>query len=213
MKQRLEAMLLIGPTGAGKTPLGKLLESRSLGGRTCIHFDFGENLRRAAGVRPTDSSLSQSDSSFLRQVLETGALLEDKDWPIAERLFQSFLDRHDADEQTLVVLNGLPRHVGQADALASMLAVRMVVLLQCPSDVVAMRIADNAGGDRKGRIDDDPVAIERKLERFGRRTVPLVDHYRVAGATIVQINVGPRMTAAQMGADIERQLPKLRCRG
>ncbi|MCX7427258.1 MAG: hypothetical protein NTW96_16720 [Planctomycetia bacterium] len=43
---RNDAMLLLGPTGSGKTPLGDLLERRGLGGRRCVHFDFGAHLRR-----------------------------------------------------------------------------------------------------------------------------------------------------------------------
>ena len=42
------ALLLIGPTGSGKTPLGELLERSGLWGRPCRHFDFGERMRRIA---------------------------------------------------------------------------------------------------------------------------------------------------------------------
>jgi hypothetical protein len=35
MKKCLEALLLLGPTGAGKTPLGERLEAGGLGGHRC----------------------------------------------------------------------------------------------------------------------------------------------------------------------------------
>ncbi len=110
-----------------------------------------------------------------------------------------------------MVLNGLPRHVGQAYSIVSMLDVRAVVQLHCKPEVVGARIANNTGGDRTGRIDDFPLAIECKLQHFGRRTVPLVDHYRAAGATMAQVEVEIRMTAVQMLVEIERQLPSLGC--
>jgi hypothetical protein len=46
----LPALLLLGPTGAGKTPLGDWLEAHGLWGRPCHHFDFGANLRAVVAV-------------------------------------------------------------------------------------------------------------------------------------------------------------------
>ena len=47
-----KAILLLGPTGSGKSPLGDELEANGLNGRRCLHFDFGRRLRRAAEGRP-----------------------------------------------------------------------------------------------------------------------------------------------------------------
>ena len=49
-----DAILLLGPTAAGKTPLGQLFADRGLWGRPCVHFDFGENLRRIADSGSAD---------------------------------------------------------------------------------------------------------------------------------------------------------------
>ncbi len=46
-----KAILLLGPTGSGKTPLGQALEKKGLAGRRCVHFDFGANLREIAGLK------------------------------------------------------------------------------------------------------------------------------------------------------------------
>jgi hypothetical protein len=40
-----KAILPLGPTGSGKTPLGDYLEERGLFGRRCVHFDFGEKFK------------------------------------------------------------------------------------------------------------------------------------------------------------------------
>ena len=42
---RRRAIVLLGPTGSGKTPLGDLIERCGLWGAPCLHFDFGACLR------------------------------------------------------------------------------------------------------------------------------------------------------------------------
>jgi adenylate kinase family enzyme len=203
---RHEALLLLGPTGSGKTPLGQMLTERGLHGRPCAHFDFGENLRRAAARTTGDAGLSWQDISFLRQVLQTGALLEDKDFPIAERLLRSFLARAAQQAKTLIVLNGLPRHVGQAAALRPLLDVRTVVKLHCTPRTVYDRIEANTGGDRATRIDDALHDIERKLQIFADRTLPLVEHYQRANARLVTIEVTRATTPSAMWRLLVQQL-------
>lgn len=203
MSQRQPAVLLLGPTGAGKTPLGGMLEKRGLQGHPCVHFDFGHNLRRVVSRDETDDVVTQRDIEFLRDVLERGALLEDRDFPIAERLLTSFLGKQGVDRRTLLVMNGLPRHVGQARALSHAFHMRAVIQLQCSVKVVRARIATNAGGDRTQRTDDDAGAIERKLEIYSRRTAPLVEYYRDRGSTVYEIAVTASMTCDEMWRQLE----------
>jgi adenylate kinase family enzyme len=195
---RHQALLLLGPTGSGKTPLGNTLAELGIQGRRCAHFDFGENLRAAAARSAGDTDLSLQDISFLRRVLKTGALLEDKDFPLAERLLRSFLRRSARDASTLIVLNGLPRHVGQATALQPLLEVRTVVRLNCTARTVFERIEADTGGDRATRVDDQLPDIRRKLEIFAQRTLPLVQHYQEAGARCLTIDVGSDTTPSTM---------------
>lgn len=189
--KRPSAILLVGPTGSGKTPLGEELERRGLGGRCCRHFDFGAQLRAVVGGSPPPG-LSARDIEFLRGVLDRGALLEDEHFPIAETILQAFLTAHPADR---VVLNGLPRHVGQSKDVDRLVDVEVVVELQCSAQVVLERIRTNAGGDRADRIDDDLDAIRHKLAIFTDRTAPLIEHYRARGARIVSIPIAADTTA------------------
>jgi adenylate kinase family enzyme len=198
MEDIWEALLLLGPTGAGKTPLGEMLAARGWAGRRCVHFDFGANLRDAVARGTPDAIVSAEDLRFLRQVLATGALLEDRDFPIAERLLRSFLARGGADPATVIVLNGLPRHVGQAQAIAAILDVRTVVSLDCSAETVLSRLETNVGGDRTHRTDDDLAAVRRKLEVFAQRTAPLVAYYRAHGARIVHLQVHTDTGAEEM---------------
>jgi adenylate kinase len=208
--ERFTAVVLLGPTGAGKTPLGDALEARGLAGSRCVHFDFGENLRRVVASGRPDAVVSAADIEFLRGVLETGALLEDRDFPLAERVLWRFLAERQADSRTWIALNGLPRHGGQAAALADIVAVRAVVFLECSAETVRARIAANAGGDRADRRDDGIEAVRRKLALFAERTLPLLDFYRDRGVRIVRLGVSAAMTAEEMRQAVETafcQLP------
>jgi adenylate kinase family enzyme len=192
---RTPAVLLLGPTGAGKTPLGQVLEQRGWADRRCAHFDFGENLRTVVRRGKPDGIVSQQDINFLRGVLERGVLLEDRDFPIAERIFRAFLVRREVDDRTVVVLNGLPRHIGQASALQSLVDVEAVVCLECTAETVVQRLRNDPGGDRANRVDDQLPAVASKLSIYRQRTEPLVDWYRQRGTRILRVAVTADMTA------------------
>jgi adenylate kinase len=200
---RYLAILLLGPTGVGKTPLGQMFEQQGWHGRRCVHFDFGENLRAAVRNELPSQSVSLQDIQFLRGVLEQGVLLEDTDFPLAERILRVFLSQRRADFGTYVVLNGLPRHSGQASALEELVAVRTVVCLECTAETVVQRIREDPGGDRAGRDDDQLSAVARKLEIYQQRTTPLVDWYRQRGARILPVPVSAWMTAADIWAAVQ----------
>ncbi len=202
--KRTDAILLIGPTGSGKTPLGQLLQQRGLRGRSCSHFDFGEQLRRAASAKPPPS-LSSDDVKFIEAVLRTGSLLEDEHFRIAEKILRAFICEHIATDDGLVVLNGLPRHVGQANDIDAIVAIQAAVHLSCTAEVVFERIRTNAGGDRTGRVDDDLAAITNKLEIFTRRIAPLIEHYRSCGVRIETIEVQADTTAEDVLAILSQK--------
>ena len=195
-----EAILLVGPTGSGKTPLGELLEARGLGGGRCVHFDFGEQLRHVAQAAP--SGFTADEITFVRSVLESGALLEDEHFPIAEKILRGFIEDHAVGEADRVVLNGLPRHVGQAADVGRIVDVQTVLSLSCTPAVVFERIKKNSGGDRADRLDDDESAVVRKLEIYRDRIAPLLAYYRNRGAAVVTIDVGVTTTPAEMAAMI-----------
>ncbi|MHC4177011.1 MAG: nucleoside monophosphate kinase [Planctomycetota bacterium] len=212
------AVVLLGPTGSGKTPLGNVIQERGLWRARCLHFDFGANLREVVERSETDEiasphpgplpvgegALGRQEIEVLREVLRSGALLEDEHFPIARRILQSFMTRHSAGHDTCIVLNGLPRHLGQARAIDRVLDVRLVVYLQCSREAVLQRIRANIGGDRASRADDDLRSIRNKLAIFNERTAPLLEHYLRRGATIETIEVTSGVTAEQIWETLEK---------
>ena len=201
----MNAVLLLGPTGSGKTPLGEALENHAFFNRRCYHFDFGAQLRYAAehGGR----GLSKQDVCTIQNVLSGGALLENNTFHIARTLLDHFIAAHEATASDLIILNGLPRHAGQARDVDQVLKVKLIVELQCAAETVHARIATNCGGDRAERTDDSTEEIARKLKLYSARTLPLLDHYRAAGVTRLSIPVDPDTVPEDIVETLARQLP------
>ena len=195
MDELYKAMLILGPTGSGKTPFGVQLETQHLWGRNWHHFDFGEKLRNAAAAASAAANkeskfLSKEELSIIDNSLKTNALLEDKDFPIAEKILKNFLIEKNIDPiLDVVILNGLPRHIGQAEAVGKIMDVRTVINFSTYPSVLLERIKSNVGGDRSERTDDSIEEISRKLEIFKTQTMPLLDYYKNLDITILEVEV------------------------
>jgi adenylate kinase family enzyme len=203
---RPQAILLLGPTGSGKTPLGDWLERHGIGTRRCHHFDFGANLRAVAAGAMAEG-LTQDEILFIRDVLEKGALLENETFYLAAKILRVFLTQRQSQPDDLLVLNGLPRHAGQAEALEPLLDVVAVVGLECSAAVVRERIRLDTGGDRVTRSDDHESLLEKKLAIFAERTRALTAHYRARGVPVIAVEVGVQTQPTEVMERIADGLP------
>ena len=133
-------------------------------------------------------------------------------------------ERLDADDTTGrgYILDGFPRTVGQAEALAEITSVRpldVVVDLDVPKEVVLERLAsrrvcsdcaanysvdkppkygwvcDNCGGDVVQRDDDTPAAIAKRLDEYEANTAPLIAWYKDRGLLEVVDGLGRPTTS------------------
>lgn len=200
--QQTRGILLIGPTGAGKTPLGEALQATVIGGKRLYHFDFGEHLRGAARHPEQYLFSDEADVGIIRNSLDTGALLGDDQFHIVASIFSSFKKLRGMTDADGVVLNGMPRHAGQAARMADFVNIVMVVHLDCDEETVIRRIQRNAGGDRTHRVDDDMAAVVSKCKTFRERTLPLLSFYRdVARDMVLTVAVG---VDTQPGQIVER---------
>jgi adenylate kinase family enzyme len=202
---RHRALLLLGPTGAGKTPLGDLIEERGLWDLSWAHFDFGDQLRKIAAGDSAEGRFGDDEVAAVQRVLDAGALLENEDWPLAQRILREFLAERMLAPQACVVLNGLPRHIDQAKAVDAIIDVGTVLSLRCTSETVLHRIRANVPGDRAGRDDDDEEMVRAKIALYYERTAALVEHYRERDIPIRRIVVTANMTADDIWRILQRR--------
>lgn len=140
---------------------------------------------------------------MVEKMLKAGALLEDKHFPIARKLLVNYLSERNANVETLVVLNGLPRHAGQAEAIQAVVDIQTVVSLECKPVIAWERIRVNAGGDREGRVDDTLEEVGQRIETFSKRTAPLLDYYCKLGVPVLPLDVGVKTTAREIRLHLE----------
>ena len=199
-----KAILLIGPTGSGKTPAGEFLENAGLDGCVCHHFDFGEHLRLAVAEGHPD--ISYADRKFLETVLRGGVLLENNRFYLAETILRVYIRDRGLGETDVLILNGLPRHADQADDVCTLVDIVRVICFDCLPDVICDRIAENSGGDRTGRTDDDHAAIAAKLTIFRERTLPLLDYFKKKGVPLRTVSIDTTTRPADVCQLISKSL-------
>jgi adenylate kinase len=160
MKQRL---LFLGPPGAGKgTQAQRLAESRGL-----LHLSTGDPLR---GEVAAGTPLGQEAEA----VMARGELVSDA---LVLAIVRSRLEQQAAAGGGGWLLDGFPRNVAQADALAALLEelgqqIELVVLMELDDAVLVQRLL------ARGRADDNESVIRHRLEVYRQQTEPLIAYYR-----------------------------------
>lgn len=206
---RVPAVILFGPTGAGKTPLGRLVESRGLQGLRWRHLDFGEELRRAAGGSDSPPLFTPQERSALCRILQAHRLLRADELWIAERVLKHFAagaPQAPGGVAGGVVLNGLPRNLQQAELVHRYFDAHLIVELTADAETIRERLRSDRGGDRADRTDDTPDAVARKLDWYHRETLPLIEHYHRSGCTVVQIMVSKEIAPEQTYRELASRL-------
>jgi len=211
----IRAILLVGHSNAGKSPLGALLEARSAGDdRRLLHLDFGEHLR-ATVAGSFDPGLTAAERAFLLTVMQ-GQLLDDAHFGIALKVVRRFAETRRLDPaRDVLILNGMPRRVGQAEACAARgIDIRLVVFLDCPPEIALARkqLAEAGIGheDRSGRDDSALAIFERKVRSFDEETRPLLVWYNERGVPVVRVPVGVGTTATDVAGSIALDLDLVR---
>jgi adenylate kinase len=152
---------LLGPPGSGKGTQAAGLRDRS-GFATVATGDLLREARKAG------TELGRRAAEYM----DRGELVPDE---LIVALVRDAIARLDG---TPILLDGFPRTVAQADALADALAehgrkLTAAVLIDVPDDVVVERIS----GRRQGREDDRPETVRERLRVYHHETEPLVAYY------------------------------------
>ncbi|MDP7067290.1 MAG: adenylate kinase [Acidimicrobiales bacterium] len=158
-------LVILGKQGAGKgTQCALLVEHYGI-----PHISTGDMLR-AAVAEGTELGLQA------KTVMEAGDLVSDD---LILGIVQERLGQSDVDSGFL--LDGFPRTDAQAQGLMEMLApsdIDVAINIEVPDDVVTQRMR------ARGRDDDSPEAIKRRLELYQAETAPLLDFYSSQGILV-----------------------------
>ena len=183
-------LIFLGPPGAGKGTLA--VKAVDIVG--CPHISTGAIFREAIAAQ---SALGLK----VKAIIDAGKLVDDGVTIelVKERLAQS-------DAQKGYILDGFPRTIPQAQALAEFSSVDKVINFDIPDSGVLERlggrrvcrecgynfhavfnkpknegVCDHCGGEVYIRDDDRPEAVQKRLEVYRAQTAPLIDFYRQQG--------------------------------
>ena len=163
-------LILLGPPGAGKgTQAQRLVQKHGL-----AHLSTGDMLRAAVAAGTPVGQRAKA-------IMDRGELVPDEVVVaiIADRIGQ-------ADCKRGFVLDGFPRTVPQAEALARLLKERglrldAVIELKVDEGILLKRIenrvAEMAARGEKLRADDNPEVLRGRLGAYRAQTAPLTEHY------------------------------------
>lgn len=191
----IKSLLLLGPTGAGKSPLGWELEKKGFLGRRVHHFDFGEHLR---SVAKNEIPFPEKDRELIKIILKEGRLLKPEEFYLAEKVLKAFLIDRQFKEEDLLLLNGLPRNLYQAERLSPIIEMQGVIYLKIDEKTLFIRLKNDPGKDRKDREDDLEDLVVKKLRWFKEENLPLLEYYASKGVKIVEIEVSEEDTGESL---------------
>ena len=186
-------LILLGPPGAGKGTLA----AKAVDLLNVPHISTGVIFRAAMS---SGSPLGLK----VKAIVESGKLVDDETTIelVKERLAQD-------DVQKGYILDGFPRTIPQAEALAKFSAVEKVVNISISDADVLERlggrqvcrkcghnfhvvfdkpkqdgVCDHCGGEVYTRDDDKDEAIQKRLEVYRAQTAPLIDFYGAKGLLV-----------------------------
>ena len=199
-------LIFLGPPGAGKGTLA----SKAVDILKIKQISTGSIFRSAIADK-TELGLK------VKAIIDAGKLVDDETTIalVKERLAQD-------DVQKGYILDGFPRTIPQAEALAGFSSVDKVVNFDLPDSCVLERlggrrvcrkcgynfhavfnkpakegICDYCGGEVYTRDDDKPEAIQKRLEVYRVQTAPLIEYYRKKGL-LLDIDASPMVDEMEM---------------
>ena len=204
--------VFLGPQGSGKgTIIGKIKERFNV-----PHISTGDMFREAV-KEGTEFGLKA------KEYMNRGELVPDE---VTCGMVRERIARSDCAEGFM--LDGFPRNLSQAEALAKITTIHTAVLLDVPEEVSLERLSgrrqcrecgaifhlkfvppkkdgvcDACGGELYQRDDDKPEAIKERLAIYRRETMPIVDFYEKAG---VLVRVDGSGTVDEVAAELLKRL-------
>lgn len=207
-------LVFLGPPGAGKGTIA----AKAKDVYKIPHISTGDLFR--ANIK-NETELGKK----VKAILAAGDLVPDE---VTIAMVEDRLK--DEDAKAGFILDGFPRTVAQADALASMASLDAVVNFVLDKDAIVKRLSgrrvckstgrtyhilynppkvegidDETGEPLIQRDDDKEEAIRNRLEVYEKSTAPLIDYYRGKGLLVdIDASVSPDEVLAAMVKALEK---------
>ena len=167
MHEKFRSILIFGPPGSGKGTQGKFLSSAG----NHYHLSSGDIFR---GL-----SIESPSGKLYHKYADQGKLVpDDTTIEIWHHFVMGLIatNRYFPKEQ-LLLLDGIPRTVRQAEILENYLIVEKIILLEAKSqDILIQRLKRRAVIEK--RLDDrDEKILKKRLEVYKKETHPILSHY------------------------------------
>lgn len=210
-------LVIFGRQGAGKGTQSTLLA----GHYGAPHISTGDMLREAVAA---GTEFGRKAKEFM----DAGQLLPDD---VMLGVVEERLDQPDVRANGFL-LDGFPRTVPQAEALATLTTVDLAIDLDVPEAVVLERMSsrrvcegcgrifsvdtldgattcEECGGRLVQRDDDRPEAIAKRLEAYKQQTVPTIEWFGARGQLLVVDGLGsPEEVSKRLIDAIDERLGK-----
>ncbi len=207
-------LIILGPPGSGKGTLSKLLVDRC----EVVHLSTGDLFRENIGGGTELGRLAESyiNKGDLVPDEVTNAMVKDRLAALAAA----------KGKEAGFLLDGFPRNLAQAEALAKMLEelnlkLDHVINVCLPDDLIVARLAgrrvcrqcgasyntefmptakagvcDRCGGEVYQRSDDNEETVKNRLATYREQTEPLIEYYAKEGLLLDIDNSGAPAEAA-----------------
>ncbi|HEX7456296.1 MAG TPA: nucleoside monophosphate kinase [Candidatus Nanoarchaeia archaeon] len=170
-------ILVFGAAGSGKSTHAKYITDK-LG----IPYIYTGDLFRE--LEKEDSERGEK----IRQLMGQGVIIPNG---ISIPAFNEYLGKFDISKG--VVLDGYPRNLDQAQSLP--IPIDLITHITLPEDVAIARLK------QRGRCDDTPGAIKKRLDLFKEQTKPIYEFYKNRGVEIVEIDNSPPVEVVRGSID------------
>lgn len=180
-------LIFFGMQGAGKGTLGKAVAEKY----KMDFFETGAELRK---LSQENSELGQK----IKSIIEAGHLVSNE---VVMEIVENFMNNIDSGKS--VLFDGIPRQIEQAQSLNKLLSthnrIYRAVLIDINKETALRRLTtrricqncktvypatftadkcEKCDGELVTRKDDNPGAIQTRLEAFERETIPAIEIYK-----------------------------------